>query len=99
VLHCDASNVTGIADRLEARGLVTRQAAREDRRVKLLALTPAGMRLRAGLEDAIADASPIMSGLTVDERETLRALLGKAIGRVNGVADCGPAHGAGAGRD
>jgi DNA-binding MarR family transcriptional regulator len=98
VLHCDASNVTGIADRLEARGLVKRQVARDDRRVKLLAVTPAGIRLRARLEDAIAEASPIMSSLTADERETLRTLLAKAIGRGDGAAGC-PAHDAVSTRD
>src|SRR5436309_14543500 len=44
-LFCDASNVTGIADRLEARGLVRRQSAEGDRRVKAVTITPAGMTL------------------------------------------------------
>jgi DNA-binding MarR family transcriptional regulator len=35
-LHCDASNVTGIVDRLVARGLVTSQTAPHDRRTKVL---------------------------------------------------------------
>ena len=35
-LCCDASNVTGIVDRLEERGLVRRDAAPGDRRVKML---------------------------------------------------------------
>src|SRR4249920_1483443 len=46
-LFCDASNVTGIADRLEARGLIERRSAGGDRRVKALALTPAGTEARA----------------------------------------------------
>ena len=33
-LACDNSNVTGIVDRLEARGLVTRRPGEQDRRVK-----------------------------------------------------------------
>src|ERR671914_1583759 len=41
-LFCDASNVTGIVDRLEARGLIERRPAKHDRRVKLLVLTEAG---------------------------------------------------------
>src|SRR5207253_7076927 len=45
-LFCDASNVTGIADRLEARGLVRRQSSEGDRRVKALTITPAGTKLR-----------------------------------------------------
>src|SRR5215510_14463505 len=45
-LACDATNVTGLIDRLEIRGLVRRQASAGDRRVKVLELTPAGIRLR-----------------------------------------------------
>src|SRR5580765_7092686 len=48
-LACDASNVTGLVDRLETRGLVRRQASRHDRRVKVIELTPEGARLRAQL--------------------------------------------------
>src|SRR6266700_3935790 len=45
-LSCDASNVTGLVDRLESRGLVRRRSSPQDRRVKVLQLTPAGARLR-----------------------------------------------------
>src|SRR5258706_6500496 len=48
-LACDASNVTGLVDRLESRGLVRRRPSDADRRVKVLVLTPMGTRLRAGL--------------------------------------------------
>src|SRR6266516_2117480 len=44
-LHCDTSNVTGIVDRLEDRGLVERRSAAHDRRVKLLELTERGAEL------------------------------------------------------
>src|SRR5437667_8230709 len=44
-LFCDASNVTGIADRLEARGLVERPSAEGARRGKALTITPAGVCL------------------------------------------------------
>lgn len=76
-LRCDASNVTGIADRLEGRGLVRREAAEGDRRVKLLALTATGESVRDDLERAILRQSPVMTMLTDDERETLRGLLAK----------------------
>ena len=46
-LCCDASNVTGLVDRLESRGLVRRRASEDDRRVKVLELTPKGVRVRA----------------------------------------------------
>ncbi len=77
-LRCDASNVTGIADRLEARGLVMRAAQDGDRRVKLLALTDEGRKLRGSLEAAMLMASPVMVSLDSKERQTLRGLLAKA---------------------
>src|SRR5215469_8774168 len=48
-LRCDNSNVTGIVDGLEARGLAERTPSPDDRRVKLIALTGEGRRLRARL--------------------------------------------------
>ena len=36
-LACDASNVTGLVDRLESRGLVRRRASAEDRRSRTCA--------------------------------------------------------------
>lgn len=44
-LHCDASNVTGIVDRLVAQELVTTQVAPHDRRTKVLLLEPRGQRI------------------------------------------------------
>src|SRR2546422_6212196 len=52
-LACDASNVTGLIDRLESRGLVRRRPSAQGRRVKVLRLTPAGSRLRAALLERI----------------------------------------------
>src|SRR5438445_8614173 len=48
-LACDASNVTGLVDRLETRGLVQRQPSAGDRRVKVVQLTPRGSRVRVRL--------------------------------------------------
>ncbi len=42
VMHCDASNITGIIDRLISLELVTRQEDEKDRRIKTIALTPKG---------------------------------------------------------
>src|SRR5260221_3569016 len=50
-LACDASNVTGLVDRLESPRLVRRRPSAEDRRVKVLVLTQTGCRLRALLLD------------------------------------------------
>ncbi len=52
-LHCDPSNITGIVDRLEARGLVSRRPGERDRRVKMLEVTPEGERLRGRLRERL----------------------------------------------
>ena len=49
MLICDASNVTAIVDKLESRGLIVRQNAENDRRIKMLAVTPKGRELRERL--------------------------------------------------
>jgi DNA-binding MarR family transcriptional regulator len=41
-LHCDASNATGIVDRLVTHKLLVRQESEQDRRVKTLQLTDKG---------------------------------------------------------
>jgi DNA-binding MarR family transcriptional regulator len=74
-LSCDASNVTGLVDRLESRGLVRRQPSPEDRRVKVLHLTPAGLRLRAQLLRRMAGGSRPLSRLSREQRRTLVKML------------------------
>jgi len=78
-LRCDASNITGIADRLEARELIRREAPPDDRRVKLLALTPRGEEVRAELERSVILESPVMAKLAPEEREQLASLLRKIV--------------------
>lgn len=75
-LACDASNVTGLVDRLESRGLVRRRPSAEDRRVKVLDLTPAGSRLRTVLLDRMTTPPPATIGrLSVRDQRTLVRLL------------------------
>lgn len=74
-MGCDASNITGIADRLEERGLIERQPGEQDRRVKLLVLTPAGDQLRSELAARLGETAPVMTQLSEPERETLYSLL------------------------
>lgn len=78
-LGCDASNLTGIVDRLETRGLVERRVNPADRRVKQLVLTGAGSRLRERAA-AISMVAPGVSALSADELRALRELLRRAIG-------------------
>ena len=75
-LACDASNVTGLVDRLESRGLIVRRASADDRRVKVLALTPLGARLRAQLHKRMAaDPPDPLRRLSAAEQRTLVRIL------------------------
>src|SRR5713101_3401995 len=74
-LSCDASNVTGLVDRLESRGLVQRQPSARDRRVKVLQLTPTGSRLRTQLLRRMAGRSLPLSRLSLDQQRTLVKIL------------------------
>lgn len=77
-LHCDASNVTGIIDRLVALGLVDRHESEQDRRAKVLHLTDRGQALL----DRIAEELPEALGcdkLTSAERATLHELAGRLV--------------------
>ena len=74
-LSCDASNVTGLVDRLEARGLVQRRPSADDRRVKVLELTAAGSRLRARLLGRMtAEHLPLAKLSARDQRTLVRIL-------------------------
>jgi DNA-binding MarR family transcriptional regulator len=78
LLVCDASNVTGIADRLEARGLVERRSTGGDRRVKVLALTPAGGELRARVYELMSEPPAAITALSESDQRTLRDILRRA---------------------
>src|SRR5262249_57213749 len=62
-LGCDASNVTGIVDRLEARGLVERTACPHDRRIRMVRLTPRGAEIRARIVARMAEPPAPIAGL------------------------------------
>ena len=78
-LHCDASNVTGIVDRLQERGLIERRPDPTDRRVRRLALTGGGERMRAEVLDRLHEPPAQMSRLSLSEQRALRDLLEKAL--------------------
>jgi MarR family transcriptional regulator, organic hydroperoxide resistance regulator len=79
-LHCDASNVTGIVDRLEARGLIARRGADHDRRVKMLVVTDEGTELRERLLERIAEPPPAIAALSATDQRSLRDILRRALG-------------------
>jgi MarR family transcriptional regulator, organic hydroperoxide resistance regulator len=74
-LACDASNVTGIIDRLERRGLVARQVSSADRRVKTLVVTAEGVAVREQLLTRLHQVPVAITELSEDERGLLADLL------------------------
>ncbi len=78
-LACEPSNITGIVDRLEARGLVARQADPDDRRVKRVAATEAGSAASEEFRESLHFARAPLAGLAPDERGQLRDLLRRIV--------------------
>jgi DNA-binding MarR family transcriptional regulator len=78
-LFCDASNVTGIVDRLEARGLVERRAYEGDRRVKALTLTQAGAEVRDRALAVMSEPPAAIAALPAADQRALRDILRRAV--------------------
>src|SRR3954462_5836216 len=78
-LFCDNSNVTGIVDRLEERGLVRREAREGDRRVKLLVLTKEGERMRIEITKRMAEPPAPIASLSEKDQRALRDILQRAV--------------------
>ena len=75
---CDASNITGIIDGLEQKGLVSRRPHPTDRRVKLIHLEDAGYELQQQLISRIAATSEhLFAGLSATEEQQLGKLIQK----------------------
>ncbi|MER6216050.1 MarR family transcriptional regulator [Streptomyces sp. NPDC001674] len=75
LLACDASNVTGIVDRLEARGLVRREPEPRDRRVKNVVATEAGRETIRRVREEMQATRGALDALDEAEGATLYALL------------------------
>src|SRR6476620_4330208 len=77
-LSCVKSNITQLVDRLEADGLVARQADPHDRRGKLAALTADGRKVvKEGVRVLESAEKEVLNRLTHDEAHQLHTLLGK----------------------
>lgn len=89
-LMCDASNVTGIVDRLANQGLIERREHPSDRRIKMITLTAKGAQLRQAIMQEVAEIEQkrLMPLLSPEERATLDILLGKLLAeKINSGAD------------
>jgi MarR family transcriptional regulator for hemolysin len=88
--HVDGATITYHVDRAEKLGLVQREVDPEDRRVKLLRLTPEGERVHKELWSAArAFEAQVMTGITDAEQARLRRTLAKV--RANLAAPPGEA--------
>jgi DNA-binding MarR family transcriptional regulator len=72
-------NVTGVAERLEKEGLITRRPAPHDRRTQMVSMTPAG---RAAFESWAAEnekwIASVFAELSAEEMDDFMGLLIKA---------------------
>jgi DNA-binding MarR family transcriptional regulator len=79
-MFCDASNATGLIDRLVARDLVERRPAPADRRAKVVRLTAAGRRLERKIDEMLtAEPPPAIAALSAADQRTLREILERAV--------------------
>ncbi|MCX7251736.1 MAG: MarR family winged helix-turn-helix transcriptional regulator [Burkholderiales bacterium] len=83
----DTSTTAGVVDRLEARGLLLRRISPTDRRVRLLALTPAGELLLAqtlpGMERT---QERILEPLSPEQRRQFMELLQQLVTENNDLS-------------
>jgi DNA-binding MarR family transcriptional regulator len=81
--HCfgvEKAALTGLVDRAERRGLVTRSPVPGDRRALRVTLTDTGRRAAAAFHlEATAELSHLVSLLLPDDREHLRTAIAKII--------------------
>lgn len=87
----DASAATWVVDRLERKGLAERRAQPGDRRVKLVVLTPVGVRTRDEILAAFHEPPPELLALSREELEAMGEVLGKLAAAI--PARRAPEHG------
>ena len=83
----DRTTITGVIDRLEAKGLVSRQVNAKDRRARVLAITPEGLAMLERIRPRVEAAQgQLTRGLSAQETETLMHLLRKAVDTANDLS-------------
>lgn len=86
----DTSTIGGVVDRLESRGWVQRQVSRQDRRARLLQVTPEGQRLLQDVSAAVlATQERILAPLPEAERKEFLRML-KVLVATNNEASRAP---------
>ena len=72
---CDPSNITGLVDKLEAKGYIQRRPDPHDRRVKMIVLTDAGSKVRARVLARLSEPPPSVALLSQTDKKTLCRIL------------------------
>jgi DNA-binding MarR family transcriptional regulator len=90
-LQYDPSNITALADALQARGVVERQPDPSDRRFRLVALTNTGKRVKSDLESQLTRPLDAIARLSPTHQQQLLQLLRSVFGQadVPGREDAG----------
>ena len=80
MIHCDASNVTGIVDRLLHQDYIKREENPKDRREKMITLTSKGAELCERISQTFQSYNPeSLKVLSVTEQQQLQKLLDKIL--------------------
>ena len=74
-LKCDASNVTGVVDKLEARGLIIRQGAEHDRRVRMLVVTEKGREMQGKVAELLHRIPASVAAIPAEARVAMATVL------------------------
>lgn len=85
-MQCDASNITGLVDKLEARGFIERGNDPQDRRVKILSVTPDGISACEQIQTRMRVPPECFSVLKRGDLIAIR----KALSKAADVADTAP---------
>jgi DNA-binding MarR family transcriptional regulator len=80
-IHYDKTRLVRLLDRLEAEGLVAREADPADRRSYLVRITPQGRRRHAAVvQDIRAMEDELLAGVPARQRASLHAALARLAG-------------------
>jgi len=83
----DRPTITGVVERLEHKGYLTRRVSDRDRRARRLEVTATGREVLDHIEPAVEAAQRVLlSGLDAVEADTLVRLLRKAIDALNDLS-------------
>lgn len=83
----DRVTLGGVVDRLQAKGLLSRSVSKQDRRARVLEITPAGAALLDAILPAVEEIQDrILAGLSESERATFMTLLRKATDAGNALS-------------